>query len=354
MGTPRFNRGDCRSIIPLSIHFLTFLALMTALPPTLSGCETSSESATPDPHPQDDVLRMNHIQVKGTHNSYHIEPEIAGPPWQYTHAPLDVQLGTQGVRQFELDVHFDEDTGVFAVHHVPVVDAKTTCADLKTCLTLVDTWSIAHPDHVPIWIWIEPKNTATQLTGWDGLQKLEDRIRDVLPDDRRISPDDVRGDHPTLLAAVAADGWPTLRVARGRIVMVLLDSGAVRDDYVAGNNALKGKVLFAEGKATDSWGVVAKIDGPKGAGGKAIGEAVGLRRIIRTRADSTDEPRAGDTSRRDAAFASGAHMVSTDYPAPVASPAGYHVEVPGGDPVRCNPVGAPTSCNANGLAGVGL
>ena len=54
-----------------------------------SGDEDVSRS-----YPLDDVLRFNHGQVLGTHNSYHLMPEQQTvPDWEYEHPPLDVQLG---------------------------------------------------------------------------------------------------------------------------------------------------------------------------------------------------------------------------------------------------------------------
>ncbi len=328
------------------------VSLVLALAGTcVVGC-ASTPDETPDPHPLDTVLRLNHVQVKGTHNSYHIDPGQGPKDWRYTHQPLDVQLGEQGVRQFELDVHFNPDTGVFRVTHAPILDEETTCPDLDNCLGVIRAWSDAHPDHLPIWVWIEPKNTADQLAEWGGLPKLEAAIDKALPPSRRVRPDDVRGTHADLKTAVAAEGWPTLAQGRGKVVAVMLDSGSVRDAYVQADPSLTGRAMFAEGGADDPWGVIAKIDGPKGKGQQAIIDAVSAGRIIRTRADSTDEPWAGDTSRRDAAFSSGAHMVSTDFPAEVAEPKGYVVIVPGGDPARCNPVTAPAECRDDVLAGV--
>ena len=86
-----------------------------------------------------------------------------------------------------------------------------------------------------------------------------------------------------------------------------------------------------------------------------------VRRLVRTRADAdTREARAGDTRRRDAAFASGAHFVSTDYYLPEQAPAsapGYLVALPleglavgpattplGGVVARCNPVSVDRRC----------
>ena len=69
---------------------------------------------------------------------------------------------------------------------------------------------------------------------------------------------------------------------------------------------------------------------------------------MRTRADAdTVEARANDTSTRDAALASGAQWVSTDYPVPnygVGFATTYFAEIPGGTVARCNPVNAPRSC----------
>ncbi len=67
--------------------------------------------------------------------------------------------------------------------------------------------------------------------------------------------------------------------------------------------------------------------------------------FVRTRADTdTTEARSGDTTRRDAALASGAQIVSTDYYRP--DPRGgkekgwseYCVQIPGGGAIRINPI----------------
>lgn len=73
----------------------------------LGGCATPPAEDDPiaDPYPRDGELRVNHVQAKGTHDSYHIAPsEDTIEPWAYTHAPLGEQLGAQGARQVELDV----------------------------------------------------------------------------------------------------------------------------------------------------------------------------------------------------------------------------------------------------------
>lgn len=61
--------------------------------------------------------------------------------------------------------------------------------------------------------------------------------------------------------------------------------------------------------------------------------------MVRTRADAnTMEARHNDTTRRAAAFSSGAQYVSTDYYVPRPEFSDYTVSLPGESPARCNPV----------------
>src|SRR5919108_2859787 len=70
----------------------------------------------------DDCVRLNEIQLLGTHNSYHIAPAPAmlaqlgarARDIEYTHRPLAEQLSRLGIRKFELDVFADPDGGRYA------------------------------------------------------------------------------------------------------------------------------------------------------------------------------------------------------------------------------------------------
>ena len=60
-----------------------------------------------------------------------------------------------------------------------------------------------------------------------------------------------------------------------------------------------------------------KENDPTGANQARIADEVRRGYVVRTRADAdTRQARTGDTTMRDAALASGAQWVSTDYPAP--------------------------------------
>jgi hypothetical protein len=78
-----------------------------------------------------------------------------------------------------------------------------------------------------------------------------------------------------------------------------------------------------------------------------IRERVAMGFIVRTRADAdTREARTGDTKRREAALASGAQYISTDYIWPDTRFApGFTARLPGKAAARCNPVNASAMCN---------
>ena len=71
-------------------------------------------------------VRMNQVQVIGTHNSYHIAPADAvlgvigkmKEEWRgaldYTHRPLPEQFEELGIRQIELDVFADPEGGLYS------------------------------------------------------------------------------------------------------------------------------------------------------------------------------------------------------------------------------------------------
>lgn len=325
-----------RSIRPVKAALSAIWLALSAAGVGCASDDGAAAAAEPD-------LRLDHLQVVGTHNSYHIEPATGGPKdWRYTHQPLDVQARDQRVRQFELDVYWDVAAQHFRVQHVPYLDPETTCATLTLCLQALRSFSDAHPRHVPLWVWIEPKDGKDAIIEHQLVDKLAATIDAVWPAARRVSPDDVRQGEADPVAGLAKHGWPQLAAMRGRAMFNLLDSGAARDHYVAAHPTLAGQVLFAEGKPGDRWAVTTKVDDPRDSA--ALAAAVAAGQLVRTRADATEEPWAGDTSRRDVALASGAHACSTDFPAPVAAPAGYSVQLPGGAAARCNPVTAPKDC----------
>ncbi len=163
-----------------------------------------------------------------------------------------------------------------------------------------------------------------------------------------LVPDDVRGDFATLEAAILTEGWPRLREARGRIMFALDNGGDLRDNYIVGHTSLAGRVLFTDSPVGTPEAAFMKRNDPLGNPGE-IESLVEQGYMVRTRADAdTVQARSGDTTQRDAALASGAHFISTDYPVPDPRFSDYQVRLPGNGIARCNPV-SPGNCAADML-----
>lgn len=358
------------------------------------GCSDDPSLLLRDGYPRDTELRLNHIQVLGTHNSYHVQPKelllmtLRGfrldlaLAWEYTHLPLPEQFEKQGIRQIELDVFADPEGGLFAnrvgqfittgmaasgipdldepgfkVLHVQDLDFESTCWTFVQCLEMVKAWSDEHPGHVPIMILVEAKDdpipdpaslgfVAPVAIGTQELDAIDAEIRSVFPPEQIITPDEVRGERGTLEEAVAIDGWPTLGETRGRVLFALDNEDAKKDAYITDHPSLAGRIMFTSSLPGEPDAAFVKLNDPI-ADFDLIQELVADGFVIRTRADAdTVEARSGDTMRRDAALASGAQFVSTDYPVPNPDfGIGYRVQIPTGSPARCNPISAPPDCH---------
>ena len=304
----------------------------------------------PSPYTLDDLLRPTDLQALGTHNSTHIEPESpVHPSHEYTHAPVTTQLAQQGVRALELDLHLHRDDG-FHVFHLPVVDAETTCLRFADCLAEVRAWSLANPWHLPLMIWIEPKDedldaaTADYVLFGDQHAELEAEIRAALPADCLFTPDDLRRDHATLPNAIAAEGWPTLGELRGKVLFSMLDSGDHRATYLAGSDTLEGRVMFVDADdATQPFAATLKINDAAGDAARVTELAQAGFLITSNVRDGPEHDAATGAAHLTASLAAGAHFLMSDRPATVD---GWQSAIPGGQPARCNPVTAPDACTA--------
>ena len=365
---------------------------------TTSTTTSTSTSTTTIPEPPE--LRLNHVQMLGSHNSFHLVPEptlFAGieavsaelaRDIEYSHRTLTEQLADFGIRQFELDVFADPAGGLYAnraanavvglppesgdaaldapgfkVLHTQDFDFETTCLTLVTCLREIDTWSGANPGHLPIMVLVELKDLSVpEAAAEEGLEltidlpwalpvettgevlaALDAEVRSVFGAGRLFEPDELRGDAATLAAAVGDTGWPAIDTLRGRVIVALNDAGGQRDLYIAETPVLEGRPMFTSSTPGAPDAAFVRFDDPFDPG---LDEAAAAGYLIRTRTDSpTVDARANDAASRDAALSSGAHFLSTDYYEPSTyfdSP--YVVELPGGGVARCNPITAPPTC----------
>jgi len=320
------------------------------------GCGADPEPAQtkpePAPHfdyPLDDVLRLQHVVMKGTHNSYHLaNPELDDPEAKVSQAPLEVQLEEQGVRAVELDLHRDLANGGFKVFHTPIFDEATTCPTLAACLAVMKKWSDAHRAHHPLAVQIDindPAPAGAELEAY--FDELHSTILSVWPKERILRPDEVQGSYATLGEAVKTEGWPVLGKLRGRILFTMYNlTDGFGQGYSRNGTSLAGRLAFTRALPTEANAAVTLYDDPT-VTGDLITPAVAANMLVRTRADIiADGPATAEL--RDAALASGAHFIATDFPAPVAG-MDVWLDIPGGTPSNCNPVTAPPECTPEAI-----
>jgi len=354
-------------------------------------------------------IRLNHIQVIGTHNSYHREITLAERPifekyvpspenYYYSHSILENQLQHQAVRSLELDLHSDEQGGLYyppviwalsnitnattpfdgdvlkkpgiKVFHVTDFDPDSVCHTFVDCLIELKGWSDRHRNHIPIIIDLELKTDAPacelggvcpgETTNWTlpRLLNVDAEILSVFPRSQLLVPDDVRQIDSTLEESVLEQGWPLLDEVRGRF-MFFFDNDPKpnittdpRNLYTADHPSLQNRTVFTNSIEGAPDCAVIKHNEPTGADLAEIQRLVKKGYIVRTRADvPLDTVLSRNTTMRDSALKSGAHIVSTDYPVwGMAARWGWdYVANLDGKVARCNPVNAPEGCEDSNL-----
>ncbi|MCD7936211.1 MAG: phosphatidylinositol-specific phospholipase C1-like protein [Tannerellaceae bacterium] len=373
-------------------------------------------------------LKINEIQVVGTHNSYarpvdpivlHFGDSIVTAVFtpmmeqmpeeqkkqfeeyhpngltmkeglKYDHPPFDVQLNA-GLRSLEIDIYHDPEGGRFSnpasyrffesmgisnltpyekegleepgfkVLHMADFDFRTHYTTLKKALTAVKEWSGIHPNHIPLYIMIEAKDSgfpvfpgSTEVLPFDeqAFNQLDEEILSVINREKIITPDDVRGNYPTLREAVLAKNWPLLKNARGKIIFLLLPSaGGIGDTecpYVVNRPNLENRVMFVQSQPEKSYGAFLLMDNAI-VRQEEIRKYVSAGYLVRTRSDiETYEAKVNDYTRAEAAFSSGAQIVSTDFfqEGPNTYGNNYRIVLPGNQPARFNPVNTNQNCEA--------
>jgi len=310
--------------------------------------------------PGDEALRINQMQMRATVNSYHdflfdFRPEEEWGHVRWRHPRLIEQVQS-GIRVFDFDVAGDrvawiniepatvEWAGDWFNNCGVVRDGEPLIGDLRMCLWDLRDWCDAHPDHPLIVVLLGEADTFDQPSQvmWQ-LDDLEGYVLSGLGRERLIVPADLRGEHPSIWAAIQADGWPTIAETRGKVMIVLNDRGPIRATYLmnggedpadrlmfmtgdpdtAGDEAVADEVVF-----TFEPGVLWEFETDM-AHLERMRELVDRGFLVHA---ITDDPEKAALLRRE-----GVHFVGTRFPEEVFGPVGEH-------PTTCNPVTAPLWC----------
>lgn len=287
-------------------------------------------------------IALNEIQVAGTHNSYHVKPAtVFDASHDYTHKPLDQQFDG-GVRAIELDVHQGENGR--EIYHIAAIDPDTTCMNFVDCLQTINTWSDAHPDHTPIFVWLEIKDSTGGMPITD-LVGVESDVTSVFSADDLITPEFLRGTHASPRARIDAEGWPLLPDVAGRVMFIVLNRDAHAERYTHGFAHLDDRIMFAnavEAQFDLPWVVVTKIEGDLTQPSIVVAHDKNL--LIATNVCGASSTDTVCTTRNVDAVASGFHMLKDDLPFLVDG-RDYVLTLPEGSP-GCNPATASAACDA--------
>lgn len=292
----------------------------------------------------------------------------------YSHPSLTKQLHL-GIRHFEIDVLLDPIPGMYAkptleaelgqsffsdterallkqpglkVLHIPDVDVKSHCNLFSQCLTQLLDWSIQHPEHFPLIILMNVKETRVSFI--DGQQaiaftaadysEIDREIRQVLPANKLFSPDHLRANYASLEEAVLTQGWPELAKLKGKFIFLFDGKPGQTALYAKNHPSLKGRAMFAGFAPGQAESAFLIMNNPL-KDFEAIRSAVKQGYMVRTRSDAnltvSNEVRA---ARKHAAFLSGAHIISSDFyqGSLQAQQAGYSVVFDANSFVRLNPI----------------
>ncbi len=310
-------------------------------------------------HKSSEEIKLNEIQVIGSHNSYKIgiekplfdyllkdKPALSG--LEYEHIPLSEQLNL-GLRGLELDVFYDPKGGYYAdpkglemvkslgaepqpfdveqklrlpglkVFHVQEIDFRSHQLLFKDALRELKKWSQANEGHTPIIITINAKDGEIPLTRKPhpftaaALRSIDTEIREVFDDESLITPAMVRGNFETLEQAVLTNGWPLLKDVKNRFLFVLDENDEKTNEYLSSFPNSKGATLFVNKEEGNPNAAFRIINDPI-KNFEKIKKLVALGYMVRTRADAdTQEARKNDYKRFEMAKASGAQVITTDY-----------------------------------------
>lgn len=382
-------------------------------------CDAQSIETNSNAFNNENCLKINQIQILGTHNSYKkimdpnviqlIAPMMDKMMGHYLKSMDSVKVnkykeyhpnevsfaeslnyefpvfGDQldaGIRSLEIDVYHDptgnrfnrpvpytilKEKGVenllafdsivlkapgFKVQHISDIDFRTNYSTFEEALLSLKKWSLAHPQHIPIFIMIETKdqgipifpNSAEVLPFTEEtFDELDQTVLSLLGRDKLIVPDDVRGSFETLNKAVRAQNWPSLDKSKGKFVFLLTPSSAGISNgnvtYVKNHPSLKGRAMFVQSQPSDEFGAFILMDNSIMRQNE-IKSLVNEGFLVRTRADiETYEAKINNYSRAKSAFESGAQIISTDfYKKGNLYNTTYMVQLPGEKEFRLNPV----------------
>lgn len=280
-------------------------------------------------------VKFNEMSFLGTHNSYQtaaleetkkLYQSLSALSFgiykadkiEFESETLTDQLNC-GIRSLEIDIEtFDRDGEIsFTCMHKPYFEMTTSCYDFSLTLKEIAMWSDNNPGHLPITIIIEPKESFIPLEDMEYFNvdyafAFDEALREGLGD-KLFTPADMLRDYQSFGEMRAEDDWCKVKDMLGKVVVLLHDC-EVTEEYIAVDPSVRTQAMFPMLRPED-----AERDCTSFILCNEPSELLEIEEdiidekkiMVRTRSDEftkiTEE-------RRENAFASGANIISTDYP----------------------------------------
>ncbi|MBR4049991.1 MAG: hypothetical protein IKK09_05800 [Clostridia bacterium] len=279
-------------------------------------------------------LKFNELRYTATHNSYQTEsvdelkqiyrklsdltfglvPENMA---DFVSPTLTDQLNS-GIYSLEIDIEvFDRDGDIsFTCMHNPRFQMTTSCYDFALAMREIAMWSDNNPNHLPITLIIEPKESFLPLEDMkvlnlDYAKELDKTLRATLGD-RLFTPADMLREYESFGEMRRANDWCKVKDMLGK-VLILFHECNTTEGYIELDPTIKSQAMFPMLREKDMERDCASfllLNRPVKEF-KAIEKAISLGLIVRTRADEFTDV---TEEKREKAFESGAQIMSTDYP----------------------------------------
>jgi hypothetical protein len=222
--------------------------------------------------------KINEVRVVSSHNSYRKEfpepiysvvytfaPDSTDFSYHYDKPSLTDQLNS-GIRGLELDINVEKDA--IRVFHLYPFDTKTNGNDWLLYLEELKIWSHNNPDHFPVMICVEYKDTATFFNSnyakktVDTVKRLNDSFLEVFDESDLIRPADVIGDYATMKEAIAANNWPRYNDAKGKLLFyanVGYSADGIEEEMIALDPTQKSLNFFISMRMQSDLGIEASM-----------------------------------------------------------------------------------------------
>ncbi len=279
-------------------------------------------------------VKINEIAVLGTHNSYQLLATPSKRALEKVRSILsfgknggnrnfEMDTFTQqlemGVRNLEIDIETvdDGENVSFIVTHNPITDNVSSAYDFAKGLEEIALWSDNNPEHMPVYILVEPKGEVDSVNNMKNFSleyalELDNIIRQVLGD-RLLTPELVKGDFESFEEMRMADAWPLIEDSAGKII-VLLHPCDVTQEYINTEISVSSQAMFPMLRFDDidkSYASFILDNEPENA---AVNNSITVdekKLMVRSRADNYPSFSSEKYSFADIC---GSHIITTDYP----------------------------------------